>query len=350
MNNEIKAKYNAFWKHDFDERAVLNIEVPSPASHTEYPENTADRWENTTWRKEAFSRYMNNTKYLAEGFPHYWINLGPGALAAMLGCEYTYFPYTVWFGKNPMIKEWSDMDKVKLLPENPMNKLILDMTKEFCKTSKDSYVVCITDLGGVMDILDSFRGTEQLMYDMVDEPDKVLSAIEKIDNFWEEAFTQSYKILEKANKCMSAWIPIWCSKRWYPLQCDFSAMISPDDFKKFVMPSLVRSANFLDHSIYHLDGMGELPHVDMLLSIDRLDGIQWVPGAGKPALADDQWFPLYEKIQAKGKCLVLFGVDSPSDCLYLLKNLSHKGLFISGCFKSTEEAEEVICKAKEYAK
>ena len=57
-------------------------------------------------------------------------------------------------------------------------------------------------------------------------------------------------------------------------------MISPAMFERFVMPDLVACCDHLDHGFYHLDGKGEIPHLDLLLSIPRLRGIQWIPGDG----------------------------------------------------------------------
>ncbi|MDR0495804.1 MAG: hypothetical protein LBG95_09300 [Treponema sp.] len=350
MNSEIKKKYNAFWAHDYDERAVLHIEVPSPAAYTEPPEDVTARYEDISYRIESFIRYMNNTRYCAEGIPFTQAYFGPGVLAAMLGSDYTYYPETVWFGEKPLVKDWRDMDSVSLSPENRMYRMVLEMNRRLCGESKGSFSIAMTDLGGNLDILASLRGTEQLLMDLVEAPQEVEKALAKIDALWESAFSQFHSVMEASVYGMTSWIPIWCPKTWYPLQCDFSAMISPDHFERFVMPSLIRASNFLAHSIYHLDGPGELPHLDLLLSIDRLDGIQWVPGAGKPNNADDCWFPLYEKIQSKGKCLVIYAGNSAGEALHLLKHLSHKGLFIHCNLKSAEEADEVIRKAKEYAK
>jgi hypothetical protein len=38
----------------------------------------------------------------------------------------------------------------------------------------------------------------------------------------------------------------------------------------------------LPRTFYHLDGIGQLHHLDLVLSIAELDGVQWVPGDGKP--------------------------------------------------------------------
>ena len=83
------------------------------------------------------------------------------------------------------------------------------------------------------------------------------------------------------------------------LQCDFAYMISPYMFKRFVMPDLTACCDHLDYGFYHLDGKGELPHLDQLLSIRRLRGVQWQPGDGQ-ALAD-QWLPVLARIRNAGK-------------------------------------------------
>ncbi|HEX7541596.1 MAG TPA: hypothetical protein VF352_05645 [Anaerolineales bacterium] len=59
-------------------------------------------------------------------------------------------------------------------------------------------------------------------------------------------------------------------------------MISPKMFERFVLPDLETCCAAMDHALYHLDGKGQLVHVDTLLSTPRLRGIQWVPGYSKP--------------------------------------------------------------------
>ena len=138
---------------------------------------------------------------------------------------------------------------------------------------------------------------------------------------------------------------LWCPGKWYPLQCDFSAMISPEMFETFVAPYLREQCRWLDHSIYHWDGPGQIPHLEILLDIPELDGIQWTPGAGNPDVASPKWFPLYERIQQKGKLLVLLGVAA-NDVERVLQELSPKGLLISAYCESENEARELLRKTK----
>ena len=70
------------------------------------------------------------------------------------------------------------------------------------------------------------------------------------------------------------------------------------------MPDLVTCCEHLEHGFYHLDGKGEIPHLNHLLSIERLRGIQWIPGDGQPPPED--WLPLLQRIRAGGKLCQVF--------------------------------------------
>jgi 5-methyltetrahydrofolate--homocysteine methyltransferase len=76
-------------------------------------------------------------------------------------------------------------------------------------------------------------------------------------------------------------------------------MISPRMFKRFVMPDVMACCEHLEYGFFHLDGKGEIPHLDQLLSIPRLRGVQWQPGDGQ-SMADG-WLPLIAKIRDSGK-------------------------------------------------
>ena len=91
----------------------------------------------------------------------------------------------------------------------------------------------------------------------------------------------------------------------YILQCDFCYMIGTGMFREFVLPTLMRDCESLPHTIYHLDGVGELNHLDDILGIEKLDAVQWVYGDGKPGAR--HWLDVYEKIAAAGKRQMIVG-------------------------------------------
>ena len=57
-------------------------------------------------------------------------------------------------------------------------------------------------------------------------------------------------------------------------------------FERFLLPDLTACCEVIDDPFYHLDGKGALPHLDMLLSLEKLKGVQWVPGDGQPPAAN----------------------------------------------------------------
>jgi 5-methyltetrahydrofolate--homocysteine methyltransferase len=123
------------------------------------------------------------------------------------------------------------------------------------------------------------------------------------------------------------------------LQSDFSYMISPAMFERFVLPDLMECCEALDHPFYHLDGKGEIPHLDHLLSIQRLKGIQWVPGDGQPP--PDCWLPLLQRIRTGGKlCQVSV---SPQGALRIVRELGGRGFlfWIADWGAEFQEPEQV---------
>ena len=117
-------------------------------------------------------------------------------------------------------------------------------------------------------------------------------------------------------------------------------MISPDMFREFVLPDLRYQTEQMERSVYHLDGPGELPHVDMLLSLEWLNAIQWTSGSGAPELTDPCWFDLYRRIKRAGKGIVLLGAN-PDGLERLLDNISTRGLYISVGAKDESQAREI---------
>ncbi len=78
-----------------------------------------------------------------------------------------------------------------------------------------------------------------------------------------------------------------------------SGQVGPDMFDEFAAPELKATCAKLPYSFYHLDGVDALVHLRSVLAIDDLDGVQWVPGAGRPGCA--YWPEVYRRIRAAGK-------------------------------------------------
>ena len=166
-----------------------------------------------------------------------------------------------------------------------------------------------------------------------------------VTQLWFEALDLQKEAVKKSGQPYNAWMNIPSSKPWYPLQCDFSYMISPAQFEEFIIPHLVEQVNHLERSVYHLDGVGEIPHLDMLLDIEDLTAIQWVPGAGQLDKWNEKWFPLYRKIQDKKKNIILNGglpINDLKAAEKLIKSLDPTGVYISFAVPDRDTGERMV--------
>ena len=250
----------------------------------------------------AYDAAMDSHRWHGEGYPLFRTDaFGPGVLAAFLGATPEGTSHTVWFHppkKDIPIEElhfeWNDA--------NPCYRRVENLFEAAMEKWRGRVVVGMTDLGGTLDVLQTFRGAENLLMDLYDDPDEVLRCIREIQAMWLLCFDKLNAIMEGEAEGYSHWYAMYHERPGYILQSDFSYMIGPDMFRTFVAPELAAMAGHMDKAVYHMDGIGQIPHLDQLLAMDDILGIQWVPGDGEPSTRN--WDELMSKILASGKKLI----------------------------------------------
>ena len=343
----VKERYEAWWTGKLTKGPILKIQAPSGETPSSRPpvnqsENMEKQWLDVSRRIEAYRAALSRCVFLGDEFPHYFVNFGPGIAATYLNSEPVFAPDTVWFNPLPV----SDLEEIepylKFDPKNPWWKITCAHIQAALHASQGDFMVSHTDLGGVLDILASLRGTEKLLTDLIEQPEVVKRLEAKIIDLWFTYYDELRKLCKKAGQDgAGAWMGLWAQETWYPLQCDFSAMISPDMFAEFVAPNLRRQCQRLTHSVYHWDGPDEIPHLDHLLAIDELEAIQWTPGAGNPGVDSEVWLSLYRRIAERGKGVVLLGAR-PDRVKWLTSVLPAERLLIGVSCKTQAEAEELM--------
>lgn len=250
------------------------------------------------------NKILKNICYYGDAFPAFWPNFGPGVLAALTGGEGHNHDNTVWFSPGRFEKcELKDIE-IRLDKSSDWFKRIEEFFIAADRIWKNKVVFGMTDLGGTLDVISSFRPGEKLLLDLYDSPDEVKRLTQEIHKAWWEAYEHFESITANSSPGYSAWTPLLSKSRYYMLQCDFSYMLSPDMFGEFVKPELAASCRRLSRAFYHLDGKGELPHLKHLHDISELAGIQWIPGAGMPPSAE--WPDVLKEIVGSGKKLQVF--------------------------------------------
>jgi 5-methyltetrahydrofolate--homocysteine methyltransferase len=157
--------------------------------------------------------------------------------------------------------------------------------------------------------------------DLHDNPELIDSYLKKLTKIWIKIHEEfSMKILSH-QQGTSSWAPMWAPGKMYILQSDFSYMISPEMFERFVLPDLRQCCDYLDYSFYHLDGRGQIPHLDLILDIENLDGVQWIPGEGSGEPQD--YIDLLKKIiDAEKLCQVYV---TPEGAIKIKQQIGSKG-------------------------
>ena len=341
VREDLQRKFDAYWENKAIDGIILSL-----VSHSGVPEEKVTpekKWCDLDYRMKRLGEA--SPTFYADGMPWVFPNFGPGALSACIGGDFVPAEHTIWFDQAPFIEDYDkSLPDIRMYEDSRMWRLILDYTQRLAENSQGKYHVSITDLGGNLDIIASLRGTQELLYDLYDKPQQVHALIKRVDDLWEWAYDYLYKMLSKYQEGTTTWFPIWCRGRYYTMQCDFCAMISPEMYKEFVHPSLKRQTEFLDKSLYHLDGAGQIPHLDQMLQLPRLDAIQWVPGDGAPSVDDPCWFELYERIQRADKALTFwyFGVDMDKYERLVKKLDTSKGVFIQSVCADEKMAKEMM--------
>jgi hypothetical protein len=287
---------------------------------------------------------LTKEEYLGDAFP--FMNLssfGPGVVAAFLGCELDNSTGRVWFHPKeilPIHELHFEYD-----PSNKWLNRIKDIYAAGISRWQGQVLMGMPDMGGILDVLSSFRPADNLLFDLYDSPEEVKRCIWEIHGLWYRYYDEFNAVLQPVNPGYTDWLQIYSPKPSYVLQSDFSYMISPEMFKEFTLPELQASCRRLSNTIYHLDGTGQLPHLDYLLGIEELKAVQWGPGQGKPD--QSQWPDVQRKIHRAGKNVQ---IDCGFDGLARVAGQigTCKGIHSSTIWEHISNRDEVVKKLAEY--
>ncbi len=209
---------------------------------------------------------LSRLEFLGDAFPYFNMDcFGPGVCAAFLGARLDNSSGRVWFFP-PDLRPIQDIH-FEYDPDNVWLKRVRDIYRAGMERWQGQVLMGMTDLGGNLDILSAFLPSEQLLMDLYDAPDEVERLLWKAHEMWWKFYDELNAVLQPVNPGYSDWGAIYSDRPTYMLQSDFSYMISPKMFKRFALPELQATCQRLGRSFYHLDGVGQIPHLSSLLGI-----------------------------------------------------------------------------------
>ncbi len=240
--------------------------------------------------------FRDCAEYVADEVPAYCPSFGADQFAAFLGVNLRYSEVSGVTWSEPVKGELVDILPLRMSNNNGAYSAMLRLASDLAEEARGSFVVGNIDLHSNYDALAAIRDPQNACVDLIMHPEQSRAAMEQIDDAYSR-FTREYSEAARQDDTGSCgWASAYCKGLSQTVQCDFICVLSPSMANEFVMPYVAREIEVLDHSIYHLDGPEAIAHLDALLALEKLDGIQWVPGAGRPSEADSRWYELYRRI------------------------------------------------------
>ena len=347
---ETKERFRLWWICEYFGRCALAVTAPKrdvpdipPPPEAESPEQ---KWYDLDWISRSRDYYLSLTFFGGEAIPDWHAGYsGVSAIPALVGCRTEVDMETAWW--HPILAEPDRIDfrRVRINEAGGSYEFKMRMLRRAVRESRGKSIPSIGDLGGCGDTLAALRGTEQLLFDCVERPGEVRAAEEYLMDMWFDFYDHCFSVIRDAAEGSCCWFTLWSPGKFYAVQNDFSFNIGPDMFREIFLPTIRRQTEFLDHAVYHVDGVSAFRHVDALCELPRLQAIQILPGSGKPSPL--HYYEVLKKVQAAGKNLHI--TIAPEEVKQALSLLSARGLFIQTFTKSEAEAEELLKQAERWS-
>ena len=352
--NDTQRRFVNWWNHQglligMWGAPEIGRSVHQPVAAPIPPATLEERYTNAAFRAMENHYRLSRSVFPLDVLPSATTDLGPGSLALLLGAQPGFAEDTVWY--QPCLENESEPEKLPPLTFDEDNlwwRITAELLRHCVQLARGQYLVTCPDLIENLDALSSLRGAQTLCLDMVERPAWVEQKIWEINDVWFAAYQRIYDLikLDDGSSAFGAFY-LWGPGKVAKVQCDASAMFSPKLYRRLVLPALTAQCDWLDHSLYHLDGTQALAHLDALLEIAPLDAIEWTPQASLETGGHPRWHDLYRRILAAGKSVQVVNVE-PDEVVPLLDAIGNQGVYLLIQFKDEREAEQVRQRVEGY--
>jgi hypothetical protein len=304
---EALRRNEAYWDGELEDYPLMWVSAPDakPGPSLPEPADETEMWTNVDYAITAGEYQLARTHYAGDALPFYNPWLGPDQFAGWLGAKLTLRPrdYTSW--ATPFVSDWERRGELTIHPENTWWKLYRSLLEESVRAGKGKWVTTFPDLHAGIDALSAIRGPENLLVDMLANPEPVHRAMNRMTPLWKWVVDEVWNILKTSGQGTTNWTGGWSEKRFVCIgHNDFTCMIGPEMFDAFCLRDTLECVNYVDHALYHLDGPGALRHLPRLLEMERLHTVQWVHGNGQPP--HSHWLDILKRIQQAGKAVQIW--------------------------------------------
>ncbi len=342
--------YLAWWAGEALGRCGLAVTAPRvdvPRSNPPAaPGDPVARWTDLDYIAALNEYQHSRTFYGGEAFP-IWTGGYPGhvAIPTFLGCPISLDMETGWWDPILTGEAW-EISSLRLEKSGHWWRFGQELVQRAVKESRGRSIPSTGAFGGCGDTLAALRGTLQLLYDVSTVPDLVRETELYLMEQWIEVYEAFHQVTRDAAGGSAGWFALWSPGRFYASHNDFSYMISPRMFREIFLPAIERQLDYLDHAVYHVDGIGAFNHVDTLCELPKLQALQILPGTGKPSPL--HYLEVLRKVQASGKNLHI--TIPPEEVEEALGLLSARGLFIETNCETEAHARWLLKQAERWSR
>jgi hypothetical protein len=258
-------------------------------------------------------------------------------LEAMLGAPVEMAQESVWAREGGF--DFADADQLDFSPENPWRRTYLAFVAALADRYRHRVPIGLPILRGVSDLIACLRGSQQLIFDLYDHPEKVKALARKCTNFTIGLVQDHHKIAGPfaGGYTIDAY-SLWAPDKIIRIQEDASALFSPDLYDEFLRKEDDMQASALPYNLIHLHS-SSLHLLDRILNVESLNCIQINKDAGGTEI---EWeLPYFKMVQDRGRRLLIRGKLSREDLNLLRRDLSPRGLYVQTVVETPEETEAV---------
>ncbi len=298
-------RWQAFYHGDLIDRPIVCVTAPRagfpPAVPTTYYERVHGDMDDIVTRMLANAEA---TYWGGEAIPSAYLSFGPDEIGVFCGGEFG------WSGDSgdtnwskPFIADWDSQLPLRLQEDHPLWVRMQSLYRRAADRMAGKMLLHPLDLHTNLDLLSAVRGPQQLCLDLIEQP----ATIDRAMADARAVFPRMWRAIAEAGRmdehgyCQT----IYAMDGAAILQCDFSCMMSPAMFRRWVLPALEEEAALVKHAIYHWDGPGALVHTEDLIASRGLHTLSFVPGDGHGTHLD--WLDLLRRVQAGGKAVQVWG-------------------------------------------
>lgn len=333
----VAERWEAFWRGE-NRRPLISAVIPRtgviPVEKPRYAAGADGNFEPVI---DQLLRWAETHEFLGEAIPFYYLEFAADHFASLLGADLVFQENEPGGWAVPFVKDPAG-EEIRFQPEGKWWRRTVEFAEALREKCDGKLLIASNTLVANLDALAAVRGAENLLMDMVENPDAVHRALEQVTKAHEEILAALGELLDYARCGSINRHGMYSCGRINVPQCDFSCMISPKMFREFALPYLREEMRHLDTVEYHLDGPGAIGHLDALCEIDELDVIQWMPGAGNAGNQDWSW--LYRRIDSLGKGQIRYGNAEQLRQLY--QESRSRKLFFGLSAGSRAEAEDCL--------